>query len=447
MSDLWLRTITPFSTPFALQPGAELRDGEAYQDFWTKLANEEVDLHGTIAASVALEHRQLSAGGRYESAGEDSLDHPVHVVTARFPTIPASDDLPELSGIVVRVFDHNVGIVEFVTDVSDHLQGEGTIEQRVDRLERAASIAGARVLETVVFPWVKSLVAALAARPDHDQVVELADDLTPRALWTSRALFCTRQRFLDENLGRRWLRNAEVAPEVLDEVEQGRLDHVTTWLNYLFVSDDPGADVLIPKGRSTSHAWEGLRYAQYYYSALDQVDGQLALVLAQTQADVSGSGLAALRDRLTWESQRADLIRIERQLTEKFLRRSVRTTMRQILDGWSFDELVAEPVREKAGLCTERVQAIAEAQARRAAIWSDLILLGIAITSILGTALSVAAFGRTLGTESAMAGYDSGTSSVVEWLASQPADSILLVSLVVSAGIAIVYLFYRRSSE
>jgi hypothetical protein len=43
--------------------------------------------------------------------------------------------------------------------------------------------------------------------------------------------------------------------------------------------------------------------------------------------------------------------------------------------------------------------------------------------------------------------YDLGGSSIVEWVASQPADAILIASAVASLVLVVLYLFFRRDKN
>jgi hypothetical protein len=77
-------------------------------------------------------------------------------------------------------------------------------------------------------------------------------------------------------------------------------------------------------------------------------------------------------------------------------------------------------------------------------MFTDIILLGIAMTSVLATALALTEFGRAVANDPEMAVYDFGRSSIVAWVAAQPADAILISSGVISVLIVLIYLFFRR---
>ena len=134
------------------------------------------------------------------------------------------------------------------------------------------------------------------------------------------------------------------------------------------------------------------------------------------------------------QSQRAELIIMERRDVSKYLKRSVRAEMDAILGFWDYESVLEQSVRFKIETCDRRLSRLAAERAARASLFTDLILLGIGVTSILATAVALTEFGRVMGNDPEMNVYDLGRSSLVQWVASQPADTILI-------GAASTYLY------
>ena len=135
---------------------------------------------------------------------------------------------------------------------------------------------------------------------------------------------------------------------------------------------------------------------------------------------------------------------MERRDLAKYLKRAVRREMDAILAFWGYEKLLEEPVRFKIETCDRRLAELAARRTARSAMFTDLILLGIGVTSILGTALALTEFGRSIASDPASTVYDLGRSSIVEWVAAQPADAILLASGMTSVLMVVLYLFFRR---
>ena len=447
---VYLRTITLAASPFALVPGAKLRDPEGSSRFWHQVA-EGLEASNKGRVHVVADHAGAkNEQGHYATLSEDSLEHPPQLFTITDDGDQPDLVLPEgcvLQSIEMRVHDHHTSIIELLIDVTEYLGRRRLSATDVVGLETLAHELGAQACAGFGQRWIGRLDQLLEASDADEEFVSSTDEPGLELLWTSRALFTDRDTEARLGLAEVWLRDANDDPRAVPELVAGQRDHVVSWLNYLFLDDAVEAAATLRPDRPARDVWAGLRYAQYFYASLEQVDNRLADVLAQTHATLRGAELAELREELTDAAHAADLIVMERQRTEKYLRRSVRRHMQAVLSGWDTDELVEQPVRHKAALCTQRVAAIEGDLARQAGVWTDLILLGIAVTSILGTALAVVSFGRAIGSDSGMAGYDSGSSGLIEWLASQPADNVLITSLVISAGLGFIYVLYRRSSQ
>jgi hypothetical protein len=131
----------------------------------------------------------------------------------------------------------------------------------------------------------------------------------------------------------------------------------------------------------------------------------------------------------------------------RYLKRSIRAGLDAILAGWDFQRLIEEPVLYKVQVCEQRLADLAAKRAARSTLFTDLILLSIGVTSILGTALGVTEFGRMMAADPGLAGYDVTSGDATTWFASQPSDAILLGSGVVSLLLVALYFFFRRSQS
>jgi len=190
-----------------------------------------------------------------------------------------------------------------------------------------------------------------------------------------------------------------------------------------------------------------MRYAQYFYAAMDVVDDRLNGVLAETSGGRRAWEQAELATRLRALSHRAELVMLDLQDLRKYVTRRVRTELDRILDAWNYADLVEKPVSFKITICDRRLEELAAGRQARAGTVTDVILLGIGVTSVLGTALAVTDFGRSVATDPGQAGFGSASSGLTEWFASQPADAIIVGSIVVSALLVVLFLAVRRSGS
>ena len=91
-----------------------------------------------------------------------------------------------------------------------------------------------------------------------------------------------------------------------------------------------------------------------------------------------------------------------------------------------------------------RLDDLAARRAARSGRVTDLILMGIGITSIASIALAISQFGRSAASDPLATGYDLGASDFTSWFAAQPVDVILLASAAASAVLVVLSLYFRR---
>jgi hypothetical protein len=83
-------------------------------------------------------------------------------------------------------------------------------------------------------------------------------------------------------------------------------------------------------------------------------------------------------------------------------------------------------------------------EAARSAIYTDIILLGIGITSIFGTSLALAEYGRTMATDADLGSYDVTRTPFIDWFAALPTDVILVGASILSLLLVVLYAYYRK---
>ncbi|MEV4757791.1 hypothetical protein AB0J86_22120 [Micromonospora sp. NPDC049559] len=497
-----LRILAPVVVDFYAVPGAALREPESYARFWAERQPEVDALLARLAPAppagqpvpaeqsarpaepaarpagastarpvapvpaVVLEHtRPASSLNLYRTISEDAVERPLHVLTGtlREEHLPGvftddGDVLPDgVSEITFRLYDHGLMLLELLAEVAPSVTvPDGGLPERLDDLQARAVAIGERVALAVVRTYLDPVLELLRDRDSDERILLAAtpadDPVTVEfgePLWVTRSLIVPPGGPGAEAVVRHWVKDVVGAGDDRPPAERlidGELDHLARWLNYVFM-DRHGAGGGMRPGDPFRDQWEALRYAQVFYGVLDRIDARLSKILADSAAAGSRWELEQLKGALMSLSQRAELIIMERQNLAKYLKRAVRVEMDAILAFWDYDELLAQPVRFKIDVCDRRLAEFAARRTARSTMFTDLILLGIGVTSILGTALSVTEFGRSIASDPEMSVYDLGRSSIVEWVAAQPADAVLVTSGVVSALLVVMYLFFRRDNQ
>ena len=143
----------------------------------------------------------------------------------------------------------------------------------------------------------------------------------------------------------------------------------------------------------------------------------------------------------------AEALLLKKSEVGKFVNPSSRQETERILDVWDFDDVLADPVSTKLQICQARIDNIENERRRSASFFTDLILMVIGVTSILGTALAVVSLGREASVDPNQTVYDLGAGDLTTWIATQPIDVILLISTIVSALMVLAFVFARKKSE
>ncbi|GAA1851296.1 hypothetical protein [Myceligenerans crystallogenes] len=468
-----LRILTPVVVDHYVVPGAPLRDPAAYAAFWAEAQGHVDALLGARALNVdspgpavtLLHSTETSALNRYRSIGDGAVDRPLHVISGVLQPHHVQHHLDEpenpvlvgLRNVSFRLHDHGLMILEAVCDVSEYLTAHpDDVEARLDELQEQAVETGDALASVVVAHYVDPVLTLLR---DLDRGGDYLEPATPsddpqfsdfgHSLWVTRSLVVDPSEATAERTVRHWIKDValtETSRPPADEILDGERDHLVRWLNYLFYDRNGDGPDMQP-GSMFHDQWDALRYAQVFYGSVDRIDSRLSRILADSASADSRVELQRLKDDLTRLSRRAELIILERQDLAKYLKRSVRLELDALMGYWDYEQLLEEPVRFKIDLANQRLAELGAQRTARSAMFTDVILLSIAMTSVLATALALTEFGRSVASDPNMAVYDFGRSSIVAWVASQPADAILISSGAVSALIVLVYLFFRRNNN
>lgn len=465
-----VRLLAPVLVDFRCVAGASLRDSRRYAEFWARCEQESREVLAarspiSTAVSMAFTHtRPTSSLNLYQTIDGDASGRPFHLLEGELTPNQLPEAFPDggVPGCLAaqarlvsfRLYDHGIALVEVILDVSAALEGDAYVAHTLDRLQGTTVALGEHVGAALVARYLDPLLTRVRDWDRDNEFVVPATSFDDPArhdfghpMWVTRSLFVPSESDpLRDTALRHWLKDVVAADDEgtpADDLIGGDTDHSIRWLNYAFVGDDENA-VFLPETGTHRARWEGLRYAQVFYAALDRIDSLLSQVLADSATADSGGQVQYLKQELLDLSQRAELVIMERQRLSKYLSRPIRCVMDDILSFWDHEELVESPVKFKIQICDRRLAELAARRNARSALFTDLILLGIGVTSILGTALAVSEFGRNASSSVDQSAYDLGRSSLIEWFAGQPADAILVVSGMISVLVVALYLFFRR---
>lgn len=445
-----LRMIAPISSGFTTVAGIADRDPEAYLSVWASAGSRLDSLRERPdIAEIRLNHLGRSEKkSLYSSIETDSLPRPAQLITVcmdpsngEWPALPAWSSA--VDEVTVEVYAHGISLLEVSLLLEEPPCNDS--DDWLDRIQ-AEAVAYAEVLADRIHVGVmRPLFEVLAEADSKSLAFHVEGDATAaaaRVLWVSRSLLVDEP---NRDLLLHWTKDSvdDESAYLRGELKDGTRHSLVRWLNYGFVDVDGVGVAALRSGRHASE-FSGLRYAQETYASLDVVDSRLRLVLSDAAAASTKWELELLRDDLVWLSVRAELIIMGRHELDKYMMRQVRAHFERILDGWDYEKLIEEPVRFKIDLCNRWLDDLASRRAARSGRVTDVILMGIGITSIASMALAISQFGRSTANDPASTGYDLGASDFTSWFAAQPVDVILLASAAASAVLVVLYLHFRR---
>lgn len=426
------RWMAPIRVGFSSVPGAMDRDPDAYQSFWVRLSERQL---GGWELPRADQQTDIRLG--WSRAAQDTLPRPLEAITATLGT----DDEPLIDGLAVvslswRLHDHGVLLVEGRFRTADDTEPE--LLDDAEHWESAVQRAGRQLARRCASEVPTLLNEALASIDDARNFVQTEDLGVDEPLWVTRSLAFDPDDDSSAEFARAWVSGIDAHhAAAVEELIAGDLPLIAQWMNHVHHPDHSAAVEL---------SWQALRKAQFFWSALHWVDDSLREILAWTLADRKDLSVGELRTELRKAMTQAQELLMLRADVRQHVSRRTHEEMQRFLGIWEYTELLEDPVREKVEICKERLAALAEDRAARSAMFTDIILMSIGVTSVLATAIALVQFGRDAGQDSSQSTFDLGNGSITSWLSSQSMDAILIISLVLSTVLVGVFIWKRRQS-
>lgn len=238
-----------------------------------------------------------------------------------------------------------------------------------------------------------------------------------------------------------WLNGNKGRRGAVEKLARGEANHHAEWMNYVYAAQTP------ENAADLREDWKALLRAQFFYSAMGRIDSKLTEILSWAMSRSSEVSTAKLREQLRQEMDFAEALLLKKSEVGKYVNPSSRQETERILEVWDFDDVLADPVQMKLQICQSRIDNIESERARSASFFTDLILMVIGVTSILGTTLAVVTLGRDASVDPNQTVYDLGAGDLTTWIATQPVDVILLISTIISGLMVAAFVVARKRSE
>lgn len=426
------RLVSPLRVDCFFLPGVEFCETAANYQFWESVA--------TASGATHLREKPTVGKLQYGSTASVDLPHDIALLknTVTVPTDYVHAQFPHISVTHVQwqLCDFGVLLVESFLTVD--IQGREAAE-----IEQDVQAAAAYVTSHAITENYNDLKNTIMSVEGYENFVVFQGETPVENAWASRALILDRENAGPEeyHFAEAWLANNKERKEIVEKLERGEIHHSADWMNYIYVKETPD------NRAEMQETWKALLRAQFFYSAMGRIDSQLTEILSWAMSQSEDISTTKLREQLRQEMDFAEALLLKKSEVGKFVNPSSRQETERILDVWDFDDVLADPVSTKLQICQARIDNIENERRRSASFFTDLILMVIGVTSILGTALAVVSLGREASVDPNQTVYDLGAGDLTTWIATQPIDVILLISTIVSALMVLAFVFARKKSE
>jgi len=496
-----LHLLSSFRTHFRLRDEEiNVAPGE-YADFWKKVSHDvDEDAFSEIKFPHTIDSSDVERS-RFRKVECDSLLRPLHVLefyvnpeNSILTTIwnrieeEYSDKSTILSGMKLvlestslRLHNNSVALLQIDLDVSQALGGKSDEEiatvldaiqeigiafgeylaqslyrQNVmpylERIKVRHHREASRFIATENFSYKEALNKAILTPASTDE------EATVKVNWVTRSLLfesCDKDAMNLESIVEHWLKDCGNRNSI-DEAKNGADVCVTRWLNYLFREDSYAWQTdkhgKVDYGLPFSDKWQAMLNAQYYYAAFEALNDTLKSTLSyayQMKNRTERQAIRALRSlnqALERDVVTANLTMLEYHNNYGYYNRQVALGMKEIMQGWDFDNAILAQVERNTELCKQRIDELNQKALSRSSFYSDSLLLGIAVTSIVAFLFQVIEYGRNVSLNADLSVYERNSFNLVESISEQPTDFIILLSLLLIILLFSLYAWFRRAT-
>ena len=428
------RLVSPLRVDCLLQPGVEFRNGADVHSFWEAVADQ-----------VRASHlRQAPGREKLEYETARSIDLPNDIAVLRkdlaverdFSCGVVADS--EVEWVRWSLCDFGILLVEMGLSLGVEGRSAATVEKQVQQV-------ATDINERLITPSYLKLRDVIQSRDNASDFTVLEDSQPVELAWASRALIFDPAEGVSlqsqAEFAKEWLGGGSRAAEIVQQLQDGEITRHAEWMNYVYLLESSDNSVELQE------QWKALLRAQFYYSAMGRIDSKLMRILAWAMSNSDDISTKKLREQLRQAMDFAEALFLKKSEVGKYVNPTSRDETERILRVWNFDEVLANPVKDKLQICQSRLDAIESERARSASFFTDLILMVIGVTSILGTALAVVSLGRSASADPDQTVYDLGAGDLTTWIATQPIDVILLISTIISVLMIIAFIMARKKSD
>lgn len=490
-----LHIMAPFRTHFKLYDESVIYNPDEYSQFWDK-AKEEIQKKDYGFKNIYFTHTSsgtTKTKSRFRTVDQNSLVKTIEII--HLTATPDDNEIKQTfeqvknqvlenqqyidsvkliaESVVVKLFNNSVGILELDVNITNVLDDEQEVESNLDLLQEFAVSLGERLAQQLYKTKIETFLRALLSLPNSSQFIihslfeyknaKANKILVPESTtgnynivvnWVTRSLlFETEDKKNITRIIQHWLKDSGDGEMIADATKHSD-KCAYRWLNYLFrekaYSRSLTADGAIDYTQPFADEWDAMIISQYYYCAFEALNDLLDITLAtaflsyKRKDNKHKHKLKDINRKLEREIIDSHELLIEYQKNFAYYKRNVGQYIKEILTGWDFENAILSQVTNKIELCEQRMEILHQKATEKSSLYTDLLLLSIAVISVIAFMFQVIEYGRTISHNADLALYESNTVNLVNVLSERPTDFAITLSLGLMIIIFIVYYIFRR---
>jgi hypothetical protein len=488
--------MAPFRTQLNLRSEEKNTFPTQYEGFWKK-AKKNIKAADCELAKITFLHAAQARSGaksRFRNVNLNSLERSINLINLlihpndpmlhrifeeikqeKLSKNPQYDKIKLIEeSVIIQIFDNSIAILELDLDLSDIFSSlkSDEIPGCLDELQEFGVTLGEQLCQKLYNARFKPFIQKLSRLPHASQFLNLnlmndklalkneiltrageTKQLIVKVNWVTRSLlFEPTDRKNDEEVIDHWLKDSGDS-DLVKTVKKDKKACAIKWLNYLFREEsfrrEKTTQDTIDYEVPFCDRWEAMLFSQYYYAAFEAINDSLHTTLSESYINKNiGKGKKSLMKELNRRLEN-DLIATNLTILEYhnnfgYYKRDVSNYMKEIMKNWEFEEAILDLVKEKTELCEQRMDKLHQKASAKSALYSDLLLLGIAVTSVVAFMFQVIEYGRTISHNADLAVYESNSFNVVKLVSERPTDFVVSLSLIIIILLFIGYYFFRR---
>jgi hypothetical protein len=377
-----IRTISPIYVPIELKTGVD-RSSSNYTDFQALIDNKFESIRFPLLLDQAME---------YESIEKDSWNHRLFIWKN-------SELAPNLE---IHVFPNNIAIVV----INHTLEYDGDTKS----LEKTAQENSTALIKNIYAAFLERLHFICAKQ--HGSFFKLNTTSADEALifWVSRAILINSQDLntpLLPKLVKDWLAHT-YRPEDAEDILNKKLKHSMTWLNYTVVDSNAEDDERI----------DSMILAQYYYAAQENCNKLLKQAI---DSAYNASKTDEAQKKLSHSRVITRLHKVDYHDHLKYLTRTKRKILEEILDCWNFKELTDNGQR-MIDVCSSKIDETESIKRERSSLLTDLLLVALSFFTVFELSLYLTELSREMMSRPALDFNDDNRSFMFQFIAEIDTD-------------------------